>query len=452
VKPRHIDVETWRRKEAVAIFRAALAAVDPARLVSEHLTVDGRTVTAHGPGGEVATWTVPTRVVGAGKAAARMAGACERILGAANVFGEVIVADGCAVPLASIRVSEAGHPLPDRRGEEATRRITALLTERRSGGTLCLVSGGASSLLVQPHPPVTLADKIRTTQLLLDSGAAISEINCVRKHLSTVKGGGIARLIAGAIVGLVISDVIGDDIATIGSGPTAPDPTTFADAWDALDRYALTSRVPSTVAQLLRRGAAGETAETLKPDTPDARRCRNFVIGNNRLALEAAAREATARGWNSQVDDRPVTGDTSVAARRWANRLREIAESHPHQPLCLVAGGETTVTVRGSGRGGRNQEFALAMAPALADAPITVLSAGTDGVDGPTDAAGAFVDGATMRHARSEGLDVDRTLAGNDSYGFFSHLGDLLLCGPTGTNVMDIKIALFGPPPRPVRD
>ena len=433
------------RADLVAIFRTALAAVDPLRLIANHLLRDGAQISIQSSDGVVvAKWRAPTLVVGAGKAAGRMAAACETVLGPQAVHGEVIVADGCGADTESIQVTEAGHPLPDKRGENATRRIVELFKKRETGGTLCLFSGGASSLLVQPRVPVRLADKIEATQLLLDCGADIRELNCLRKHLSTVKGGGLARVASGQLTTLLISDVVGDDVATIGSGPTAPDPTAFADAWAVLERYSLVERVPAVVSQLLRDGIEGRIAETMKPNDPQAARCRNLIVGSNRTALEAAAQAVRARGWAATIEAQPLTGDTTAAARRFGTRLAELAGHPAERPRCVLAGGETTVRVAGDGRGGRNQEFALALGQEVDGLPITVLSAGTDGVDGPTDAAGAFVDGTTLQRARARGLDPNVALARNDSYGFFSQLGDLFQCGPTGTNVMDIKVALIG--------
>jgi glycerate-2-kinase len=422
------------RDQAVGIFRAAVRAVDPTELVANCL---------YGLAGQ--PMHPPALVIGAGKAAARMAAGCEAVLGSASLRGEVVVADGCGVPLRAVRVSEAGHPLPDARGEEATRRIVQSLRTHHTGDVLCLIGGGASSLLVCPQAPVTLQDKIATTRLLLDCGADIRAFNTVRKHLSAVKGGGLLRHGRTRMLALLISDVVGDDPSTIGSGPTAPDDTTFAGAWEVLTRYDLTSRIPASVAHMVQSGIAGRVPETVKSNTPEAARCQNFIVGSNRTALEGGAAAARSNGWVVHVEDTPLTGDTTVSARRFAARVRVISERHRDKRLCILAGGETTVRVLGGGRGGRNQEFALAMAPALSGTSITILSAGTDGIDGPTDAAGAFVDGTTLGRAKERGLDVDAALHTNDSYRFFSHLGDLFRCGPTGTNVMDIKIVLVPP-------
>jgi hydroxypyruvate reductase len=421
------------RAEAVAIFRAAIRAVDPTELVADYLSSQAA------PG----HMRPPTLVIGAGKAAARMAAGCETVLGPANLRGEVIVADGCGVPLHSIHVSEAGHPLPDARGEEATLRIIESLRTHGTGDLVCLMSGGASSLMVCPRAPVNLQDKIATTRLLLECGADIQAFNTVRKHLSRVKGGGLLRQARTRMLALLISDVIGDDPSTIGSGPTAADNTTFADAWTVFTRYNLTGRVPAGAVELVQAGIAGRVPETVKPNAAEAALCRNVVIGSNRIALEGAAAAARALGRTVHIEDRPLSGDTTMAAQEFAARVRQlVADRRGDKPLCIVAGGETTVRVVGRGRGGRNQEFALAMAAALAGAPVTILSAGTDGIDGPTDAAGAFVDATTLRRAKDRGLDADAALHTNDSYTFFSRLGDLFRCGPTATNVMDIKIAL----------
>jgi glycerate 2-kinase len=433
------------RDDALAIFRAAVERVDPARLVATHLQRDGREVVLSVDSRVVDRWTGPTLVIGGGKAAARMAAGSESIVGAENIRGTVVVADGYGVPLSSISVVEAGHPLPDERGENGARRLLDLVTQRWPQRILCLISGGASALLACPRSPVTLSDKIAVTQLLLESGASIDEFNTVRKHLSEIKGGGLLRDAQVPMVGLLISDVVGDDPSTIGSGPTAADPTTFADAEAILRRYALLERVPRSVRELLEQGMAGRVPDTVKPGSGAARRCRNFVVGSNRVALAGAAEAAHVAGWTLHLETEPIVGDTAAAAVRFAARLHALASDADHAPRCVLAGGETTVRVRGSGRGGRNQEFALTLAEAIAGTEIVVLSAGTDGIDGPTDAAGAFVDGTTLARARDRGLSPEAALAANDSYTFFAALGDLLRCGPTGTNVMDIKIALVPP-------
>jgi len=434
------------RSDAAAIFAAAIRAVDPTELVVRHLERDGTTLVVRGGSKIVCRWPLPITVVGAGKAAARMAAGCEAVLGADKVRGLAIVPEGCAAPLHRLALHEAGHPLPDARGEMAAGRVLDAV-RTASNGVLCLISGGASSLMVRPRPPVTLQDKIETTQRLLDCGANIGEISTIRKHLSLVKGGWLLRRSRVPLTALILSDVPGDDPSTIGSGPSVPDPTTFGDAQNVLEKYRLLDRVPGTVRELLAHGGRGREQETVKPGDAEARRSGNMVIGSNRSALEGAAVEARRRGWEVELESDLLTGDTTIAARAFGRRLRQRWRTDgPQRPICVLAGGETTVEVRGSGRGGRNQEFALALVDPLNQLPMVVLSAGTDGIDGPTPAAGAFVDGATLGRAHQMSLDPDAALANNDSYTFFASLGDLLQCGPTGTNVMDIKIALLGDP------
>jgi glycerate 2-kinase len=385
-------------------------------------------------------------IAGAGKAAARMAQGCERTLGTDRVSGLVIVPDGSSAPLEAIDVAFAGHPLPDRRGEEATERLCRMVSASR-GPIVFLVSGGASSLLVRPRPGITLADKVETNRALIRSGATIAEINAVRKHLSLVKGGGILRIApARPLFSFLLSDVVGDDPGTIGSGPTSPDGTTFADAAAVLRRTGLLDRVPVSVADLLARGARGEEPETLKPGDVETAGCQTWLIGSNRDALAGACREAERLGYRAVVDERPLSGDTTRTAREWVGRVAREAVARPGERCCVIAGGETTVEVTGAGRGGRNSEFALALAEPLAGSNIVVLSAGSDGVDGPTDAAGAFVAGDTLARGRARGLDAEAMLSNNDSYSYFAALDDLLRCGPTGTNVMDVKLAAYLPP------
>lgn len=380
----------------------------------------------------------PVLIFGAGKAAARMAQGAEAALGMA-AGGEVVVADGCAVPLRTVNVHNGGHPLPDQRGAEATMAVTQLASTA-NGPVLCVFGGGASSLLVQPAPPITLAEKIAVNQLLLECGADILEINTVRKHLSTVKGGGLLRVIRSRpVLTLVLSDVIGDDPSVVASGPTTADRSSFADALGVLDRYRIAATVPAAVRDRLERGARGLLRETLKPHDPELSDTAVAVVGSNGLALAAAAVRAQELGYEVLVDDTPLHGETRDTAQRWWARW---AARINGRRACAIAGGETTVTVRGSGRGGRNQEFALALVAVSSRARLAMLSAGTDGIDGPTDAAGAFVDGRTASRAQTLGLDADAALAANDAYPYFDRLGDLLRCGPTGTNVMDIKIAV----------
>jgi hydroxypyruvate reductase len=421
-------------------------AVDPEGLVRARLRTDRDTLTLlDDPGVEAARHTGPVYVAGVGKGAIPMLQAVADILGA-EMHGDAIAPTGGTVA-GALTVHQGGHPLPTAASVAATTVIwEAVARSVPQTLILILLSGGASALLARPVAGLTIADKARATEQLLACGATITEVNAVRKHLSAVKGGGLARRAAGRPVwSLVLSDVVGDDLATIGSGPTVPDPSTFDDAMAVVARYGLGPHLPACVVDHLRCGVGGHRSETPKPGDPCFARVRNVIIGNNRLALGAAASCAEALGFRPVVYDQPITGDTTAAARQFAGELSRRYRV-VREPTCVVAGGETTVVVRGRGRGGRNQEFALAAALALDGMDIELLSAGTDGIDGPTDAAGAFASGGTLRQARTCGLDARAALAENDSYRFFEALGALFRPGATATNVMDLKIALLRPP------
>ena len=424
---------TTLRKHALSIFRAALAAADPAAAVTRHLErLD-------------ASRFENIYVVGAGKAAASMARAAEKALGRRITAGYINVKDGHTAKLRRIEQNECGHPVPDERGVAGARRIAEIAAAaRRDDLLLCLISGGASALMPFPAEPITLEEKRAVTRLLLDCGADIHEINTVRKHISQIKGGQLARLAAPATVEtLLLSDVIGDDLDVIGSGPTAPDASTFSDAADILNRYGLMDRLPESVRDRIARGSLGEIADTPKPGDPIFRRVRNTIVGNNRLALRAAARRARELGYRPLILASDVEGETREIARMHAAIAKEmVRDGRPvRPPACVITGGETTVTIRGAGLGGRNQEFALAAALDIAGLPdVLIFSAGTDGTDGPTDAAGAYADGATL--ARKP--DARRYLDCNDSYHYFEALGDLVVTGPTNGNVMDVRLILAG--------
>jgi len=382
-------------------------------------------------------------VVGAGKAGVSMARAAERVIGRRITAGFLNVKDAGGAKLRRIELHECGHPLPDSHGVVGAQRIAEIAEAAgREDLVLCLISGGASALMPLPAPPVTLDEKQSVTKSLLACGADIHEINTVRKHLSLIKGGHLARLAAPARVeALLLSDVIGDAPGVIGSGPAAPDASTFRDALRVLDRYSI--RVPPAVRARLQQGAAGELPETPKPADPVFARVRNTVVGSNRLALAAAARRARELGFRTLLLSSQLQGETREIARMHAAIAREIARSgRPiRPPACLISGGETTVTLRGDGRGGRNQEFVLAAAIDIAGLPDTVVfSAGTDGTDGPTDAAGAIADGATLARKPDARACLDR----HDSYHYFEPLGDLVKTGPTHTNVMDVHLILVG--------
>jgi glycerate 2-kinase len=342
-----------------------------------------------------------------------------------------------------VQVVEAGHPLPDEAGVAGAQRIAELLSAAKDRDlVLAVVSGGGSALLTLPAAALTLADLQVTTDLLLRSGATIVELNTVRKHLSQVKGGGLARLAGPALViGLILSDVVGDPLDVIASGPTVPDATTFADAWAVLERYDLMGRVPTAVRERLRAGVEGRLPETLKPGNPLLSQVHNVIVGSNRLAAEGAVKAAQANGLGAMLLSTFVEGEAREVARVAAALAKEVVRHNRpvSRPACLVWGGETTVTVRGHGQGGRNQELALSAAQSMAGLPNVLLATlGTDGTDGPTDAAGAVATGETVARAHALGLDPMAHLADNDAYPFFDALDDLIRTGPTGTNVNDL--------------
>lgn len=442
-------MERSLRKDAIRIFMAGVAAVEPGRAVRSHLKLEGDILLA---GQHRIPLTPRGRVfvVGAGKAGAPMAGAVEEILGEWVYRGLVVVKFGHLWPVERVTILEAGHPLPDEEGVKAAAKLLELLEETTEHDlVVCLLSGGGSALLPSPAPPVTLADKQKVTSLLLESGAEIGEINCVRKHLSLLKGGGLARAANPArVLTLILSDVVGDPLDVIASGPTVGDPTTFADALDILDKYNLLERTPDTIRTHLTQGMEGKHPET--PTSGDAvfSGVINLLIGTNTIAIQAAEETARALGYQTNVLSATVTGETREAAAAHAAMTREIAFTGQPvtRPTCLLSGGETTVTIRGTGKGGRNQEFVLAAAIGIEGVPGTVvLSGGTDGTDGPTDAAGAVADGTTVGRAKTVGMDAVAYLNNNDAYPLFEKLGDLLITGPTLTNVMDLRVILISP-------
>lgn len=434
------------RQDALTIFHAGLKAVDPVNAIKRHLHRQGDTLEIQGQRYELSTFD-GIYVVGMGKAAAVMAQALEQLLGDRLRAGIVNVKVGHAVPLSIIQVHEAGHPIPDEAGWRGAQQIVDLLRQTGENDlVLCVISGGGSALLPCPAEGLTLEDKQQVTQLLLECGATIHEINAVRKHISQVKGGRLARLAwPSTVISLILSDVIGDTLDTIASGPTAPDQTTFDDCLRLLQQYQIQDRIPAPVLEHLQRGARGEIEETPKADDPIFQRTRNVIVGSNILAVKAAQHKATELGYHSLLLSSFIEGEAKEVAKVHAAMAKQILSTgHPVQrPACLISGGETTVTIRGRGRGGRNQEFALAAALAIAGLKdVVMLSGGTDGTDGPTEAAGGIVDGTTVARAKALGLDAEAYLRENNSYGFLQPLGDLLITGPTYTNVMDVQLVL----------
>jgi len=456
----HIDERLFDVQATAGLRRAAARILDRAVTAVNPYTATGRAVKRTDGALQVGERTYPLPadarvvVVGAGKAGAPMARAIEEILGERLTTGLVTVKIGYTAPLQRIALREAGHPLPDAAGAAAAEEMLTLLSDLGPRDlVICLISGGGSALLPLPRPGLTLADTVRTTDVLLRSGATITEMNTVRKHLSQIAGGQLARAAAPArLVTLIVSDIVGSPVDAIASGPTVPDPTTFADALGILERYRLTGRVPSAVLDTLRRGSAGALPETPKPGDPVFQGALVMVVADNAAAARAALAEAGRLGFHPLLLSTYMEGEAREVGRALGGIARQVtATSEPvARPACIVAGGETTVTVTGDGRGGRNQELALAAAQALEGLPdVLLVSFATDGTDGPTDAAGAVADGKTLERARGKGMDPARHLAAHDAYPCLDAIGDLIRTGPTNTNVNDLMLILCGQGPPP---
>ncbi len=435
------------RSDARAIFDAGLKAVDPIKAVKNHINRDGNTLRVQGIEYDVAAYE-NIYVIGMGKAAASMAKAVEDILGDKLTAGIVNVKYGHTVPLNKIKINEAAHPVPDDAGLKGSQEIIELLKKTGEKDlVICLISGGGSALLPLPAGNLTLEDKQAVTKSLLECGADIHEINSIRKQISAVKGGRLAALVyPSTLISLILSDVIGDDLDVIASGPTVPNTHTFHDCRTIIDKYKLDERVPKSVIEYIEKGCSGEIEDTPKSDSSVFERTQNAIVGSNILAVSAAKEEAEELGYNSLVLSTFIHGETKEVAKVHTAIAKEIISSgNPlKKPACIISGGETTVTIEGKGLGGRNQEFVLAAAldiEGLND--VVILSGGTDGNDGPTDAAGAIADGTTISRASKLGLNAYKHLCDNNSYNFFKPLGDLLITGPTNTNVMDLRVLLI---------
>jgi glycerate 2-kinase len=433
------------REIAHQIFLAGIDSVLPSNLINREVSLIGNQL-------KFGDLSFPLDsinkiyVVGAGKAAAMMAVEVEKILGERIKGGHIIVKYGYSCELKYIDVTEAGHPVPDSNGLRATQEILKIAEKADSSDlVICLLSGGGSSLLYDIPEGSSHEDMIKLNGLLINSGASISEINAVRKHLSSVKGGQLARAVYPAtLVNLILSDVPGDPLEVIASGPTVPDSTTYEQALTVLSAYGLTEIIPDKVFHLLLNGVKGLQPETPKSGDKIFDKTFNILVGTNRIALDASKNKALEYNINAVIVDDQLQGDVSSVveyivetAVRFKNDKNEV------KPVCLLFGGETTVKMTGKGTGGRNQHFALLSALLLQLNPgITILSAGTDGTDGPTDAAGAVVDSATIQEANLINLDPEIYLADFDSYNFFKNSGGLVMTGPTMTNVMDIIVVI----------
>ena len=433
--------------DVLRALEGAILAADPGRLVSQNLRLEGKTLRIRSLRFDLTRFR-RLLVIGGGKAAGKMALGLERVLGNHITAGVVNIPDYQEITGESrIAFHPSSHPLPSSAGVRGVRKMLELVGEPSADDLIiCLISGGGSALLPLPLPGVTVGDEAQVTDLLLRSGADIIEINAVRKHISSIKGGRLAEtLFPATVISLIISDVVGDRVDTIASGPTAPDSTSYRDAKRILVRRHAWDKVSSRVRRVIDGGIEGTLKETPKPGSRIFRKVHNVVIGNNKVSLVRAVHELREDGYETTILTRPVTGEARDAGLRIARMIR--ARASRSEPWALVGGGETVVTVKGSGSGGRNQEFVLSAALALQGVEnVAVGSIATDGVDGPTDAAGAIADSGTVGRGRGKGLEALGYLQQNDSYPFFKKLGALIMTGPTGTNVNDVFVAVGRPP------
>jgi len=440
------------REEIKKIYRAAIEAVNPEKAIKACLTLENGILKLRSDNKTIKAFDLnrfnKIIVVGAGKATASMAKAIEDILGKRISLGFIIVKYGYTRNLFAIETMEAAHPLPDENSIAGAKQIKRMLENASEEDlVISLISGGGSALLCLPPESITPSEKQSTTDLLIKSGAAIHEINAVRKHLSLVKGGGLAKAAyPSTVLNLMVSDVVGDKIDVIASGPFVHDDSTFSDALGVLGKFNLIRRIPPSALAYITEGAHNEINKTEDRNDKKIAKTTHLIIASNILCLEAAKQAAKDLGYNSLILSSAIEGDTKEVAA-WHSRIamEVIASSNPlPAPACIISGGETTVRVRGSGKGGRNMEFAMQVAPLIDGFEnIMIASIGTDGTDGPTDAAGALAHGFTMKNAAEIGIDINEHMINNDSYHFFKGLGDLIVTGPTHTNVMDIRIILI---------
>ncbi len=434
------------RKNAESIFYAGLKAVEPGAAIKRYCKIEDNHLFIGDKPYDLSR-IKNIFVVGAGKASAPMAAEIENLLGKRITKGIINVKYEHTAKLSYIKLIEAGHPIPDKNGQQSATSILDLVASAgKDDLVLCLISGGGSALLPLPFPGITLKDKQDTIKALHSCGAVIHEINAIRKHVSMIKGGKLAQAAhPAALVSLILSDVVGDNLDVISSGPTVPDSSTFQDCMEIFDKYTLINKLPEAIVSHIKKGVSGKIPETPKTGNPAFEKAQNIIIGSNIGAIMAAKQKSESFAYNTIILCSMIEGDTTQVAHVHSAIAREIIQTgNPiPSPACILSGGETTVTIKGKGLGGRNQEFALAAAMDIAGVEnIVILSGGTDGTDGPTDAAGAIADTTTLSRAMNMGLNPGHFLANNDSYHFFQKLGDLLITGPTNTNVMDLRILL----------
>jgi glycerate 2-kinase len=435
------------RQQALEIFMAGLKAVDPIEAIYRHIKVTDEAIFMDDQRFDLEKYE-RILIVGAGKAVAPMAKALEDLLDERITKGVIVVKEGHGLPLKQVKICEGGHPVPDEGGVRGTEEILSVAEEAGEKDlVICLISGGGSALLIAPPKGISLKDKQEATKLLLACGATIHELNTIRKHLSRSKGGRLAQAAYPAtVISLILSDVVGDDLDVIGSGPTVPDSSTFQETEQILKRYGIWDQLAVSIRDHIQKGVRGEIEDTPKSEAAAFQRCSSVMVGTNLQAMLAASKEAERLGYRPLILSTKVEGEAREVAKVHAAIAKEILSSRNpiSAPACILFGGETTVTLQGDGKGGRNQEYALASALALGGQDnVVVLSGGTDGTDGPTDAAGAIADGATVARARHKGIDPGEYLRRNDSYNFFKQLDDLVITGPTRTNVMDIYMLLI---------
>ena len=434
-----------KRQTAIDIFLAGVERVKPGNLIDRYVSIVGNTLQIENIQFDLST-IKNIYVVGAGKASAAMAQAIESILGYRISAGHIVTKYDHSVPLKFITITEAGHPVPDENGINGTAQILSIVKKAgKDDLVICLISGGGSALLADVPEGCTLQDLKTLNSVLLKTGANINEMNCIRKHLSKVKGGQLAKAASPArVVSLILSDVIGDPLDVIASGPTAPDPTTFSDALTIIRNHHIENDIPEQILQVLQDGADNKLPETLKVTDTLLQLTNNLIIGTNLLALQTAKEKAEALGYDSRIITNRLDGDVGDVANCIIDAVRRIEKGQFNQKCCLLFGGEPTVKVKGTGLGGRNQHLSLLVAKLLEDYPaVTFLSGGSDGSDGPTDAAGAVVDALTLKKASNLNLDIDNYLNNWDSYHFFKQEGGLIITGPTQTNVMDLMVVLI---------
>ncbi len=440
------DILKQLRRDALSIYNSALQAVDPIYCIKQMCTLENNIFTIKKSNYNLSEFK-KIIVIGVGKASASMANALESVLGNRITSGCIITKYGHGKPLKRIETMEAAHPVPDDAGVSGAKKLQQLVkTADEKTLVVSLISGGGSALTPFPADGITLLDKQKTTSELLRCGATIHEINTIRKHLSKFKGGWLAKSVFPAtMINLILSDVVGDDLSVIASGPGVPDATTYKECLDIIEKFDIKNKLPNQVLDHLKKGTNGLISETPKPGDPVFKNIHHEIIANNMTALLCARKKAISLGYNSLILSSVIEGESKEVAKVHTSIAREIiATGHPIKPpACVLTGGETTVTLKRDGKGGRSQEFALACAEHIRDLKHTIiLSCGTDGSDGPTDAAGAMVDYTTINRALNLNLNPESHLKGNNAYPFFEQLGDLIKTGPTLTNVMDLQISL----------